>query len=438
MTEANEREWVDVLLEEILTGKKYRRLVQKCIENMGERRKLYKYYSFDSEFTLSNIDNSINYYNNPVDFNDPFDCNIGISIDQIMRLIFPEILTQIDGGHLDTVTQKGIETILFGNDNEEVCEKSVEAIIAECINKPGFAIFLKKVQSGQEIDDIEIFNFFMNNPDVLATLLKYYFDDRHKGNISLSEEVLTNVVAQSTRLLREAMKIAAADQDENVKSLVEVLGEDDDFLSKITKIAKILGNEIPEDQIKRIYDQLENAIGTIRRCVGETVGITCFSEAPDNMLMWSHYANKHTGICVEYDFSKLFTTVPNSLLLPVEYADKRPLLPIEKAMKYVDGKVVTDQSKMKEILPDVLKSLSIKSDIWSYEREWRHIVFTNDVPNRLAQLPIISRIIMGMKIDPENRKKILDIAKRKHIPVYSTHLKADKYEMIISEEKRTD
>ena len=43
-----------------------------------------------------------------------------------MRLIFPEILTQIDGGHLDTVTQKGIETILFGNDNEEVCEKSGE------------------------------------------------------------------------------------------------------------------------------------------------------------------------------------------------------------------------------------------------------------------------------------------------------------------------
>lgn len=29
--------------------------------------------------------------------------------------------------------------------------------------------------------------------------------------------------------------------------------------------------------------------------------ITCFSRVPDQPLMWAHYANKHTGLCLIYD-----------------------------------------------------------------------------------------------------------------------------------------
>lgn len=33
-------------------------------------------------------------------------------------------------------------------------------------------------------------------------------------------------------------------------------------------------------------------------------GITCFSETNDNILMWSHYSNKHEGICLGFDIDE--------------------------------------------------------------------------------------------------------------------------------------
>lgn len=197
-------------------------------------------------------------------------------------------------------------------------------------------------------------------------------------------------MSHSTSFLREAIKQEAEKHPESVKQVISILDEREDLLRKVSKIARLLGKDVPVQQIEQLYSKLDEIVKTLHTSIGNTVGITCFSETPYNMLMWSHYANKHSGICVEYDFSKLFSTVPNSLLLPVENSGKRPLLPIEKVIVDRGGKIEVDQSKMNLLLPALLKSLAIKSDIWSYEREWRHVVFTKDTLDRLACLPIIS------------------------------------------------
>ena len=36
-----------------------------------------------------------------------------------------------------------------------------------------------------------------------------------------------------------------------------------------------------------------------------SMGITCLSEVPDSLLMWSHYANNHRGFCVSYNLLAL-------------------------------------------------------------------------------------------------------------------------------------
>ena len=48
------------------------------------------------------------------------------------------------------------------------------------------------------------------------------------------------------------------------------------------------------------YDEFLNGI---KELLQET-GVLCLSEVPDNMLMWSHYADHHRGFCVEYDFGE--------------------------------------------------------------------------------------------------------------------------------------
>jgi hypothetical protein len=36
----------------------------------------------------------------------------------------------------------------------------------------------------------------------------------------------------------------------------------------------------------------------------EQFGISCFTAKYDNFLMWTHYADDHRGVCLEFDFSK--------------------------------------------------------------------------------------------------------------------------------------
>ena len=146
--------------------------------------------------------------------------------------------------------------------------------------------------------------------------------------------------------------------------------------------------------------------------------------------MWSHYANKHTGFCVEYDFDIPFDTAPNSLLLPVRYTPERPLLPIDKNWLSKGGSSPSCQNNSASVYTALLKSLITKSAIWKYEQEWRHIVFVEDKESRLVRLPIVSKIIMGVNITEENRKKLFAFSNEHEIPLYQTQLREDRYEMI--------
>lgn len=38
--------------------------------------------------------------------------------------------------------------------------------------------------------------------------------------------------------------------------------------------------------------------------IKDAVRVVCLSEVYDSMLMWSHYAQNHTGYCIEYDFEE--------------------------------------------------------------------------------------------------------------------------------------
>lgn len=77
-------------------------------------------------------------------------------------------------------------------------------------------------------------------------------------------------------------------------------------------------------------------------------------------------------------------------------------------------------AKIEELLPLIDR----------YEQAWSRLEdFNKCFP--VDKLPIVSKIILGINISAEDKEQVVGLAKRKHIPVYTTHLKADKYEMII-------
>ena len=38
-------------------------------------------------------------------------------------------------------------------------------------------------------------------------------------------------------------------------------------------------------------------------------GVYCLCEKPDNLLMWSHYASAHQGICLQFDIKKFLSEI---------------------------------------------------------------------------------------------------------------------------------
>src|SRR5690606_30132625 len=72
-------------------------------------------------------------------------------------------------------------------------------------------------------------------------------------------------------------------------------------------------------QHKEFMQQIYNAENADR-------GVTCFSKNCKNLLMWAHYANNHTGMCIGYDLVMLRDSIhdksPESCLLPVSYVEK--------------------------------------------------------------------------------------------------------------------
>jgi len=117
-----------------------------------------------------------------------------------------------------------------------------------------------------------------------------------------------------------------------------------------------------------------------------SVGIFCACERFDSVVMWSHYASKHQGVCIEIDPAKL---PENICFHQVKYHCERPIINLIRDWQHANKMAV-----------------SIKNDEWSYEDEWRiTIESTNQSPSLpcAVDLPtgLITGVILGARMpDP--------------------------------------
>lgn len=152
---------------------------------------------------------------------------------------------------------------------------------------------------------------------------------------------------------------------------------------------------------------------------------------PHSSLMWSRYENRHHGFCLEYDFTITMTErrypdlLPAQLLLfPVCYSEKRPLL-----SKALFGKTAINYLKSKRLPPDFLIKLMYgllcKSEDWVYEKEWRIFQLLTEAPT--MRLPKARKVFWGTNMEKIARDRVIQIAQKKHIPVFQMFLRSDKY-----------
>ncbi|UCM63659.1 DUF2971 domain-containing protein [Aeromonas hydrophila] len=99
-------------------------------------------------------------------------------------------------------------------------------------------------------------------------------------------------------------------------------------------------------------------------------GVVSLSETPRNLLMWSHYANEHEGICIGFN-EDLFEDVSH---IPTEYEIEyyKPQKVNYDSMRPQNNEIIINP--IEEVRVHARQQLLTKSDEWIYEKEHRCII----------------------------------------------------------------
>lgn len=191
---------------------------------------------------------------------------------------------------------------------------------------------------------------------------------------------------------------------------------------------------LPKFDSNTTYEQLQK--------LNDLAYMLCMTETKDNTVMWSHYAQKHEGFCVEYDIKRLKTDTYNTMehLFPVTYWDKCPVKrDMERLIQsHIDLKTSIDGNEEyfgEEELDNILPLFLIKGKAWKYEKEWR-IVYTkkqmydidkDELYKGNIKFECISGVYLGCRINPVIKENIIEICERissdkRKIPVYQAKL----------------
>lgn len=185
------------------------------------------------------------------------------------------------------------------------------------------------------------------------------------------------------------------------------------FLKKAEKRAQQVKPELTQTLahfIEHITPKLQEQL----RHFDRHFGVLSLTETPDNLLMWAHYSEQHTGMVIEFDETHSIFDERKShkddfrYLRQVVYSDERPILD-----------TFGDFS--------ITNFMLMKSAEWSYERERRIAKSITDARRVIPASPYdiclfdmpasaVKRVILGARVSPANMDRVKqDLGSHKHL-----------------------
>lgn len=124
--------------------------------------------------------------------------------------------------------------------------------------------------------------------------------------------------------------------------------------------------------------------------------IICTNTCNNSILMWSHYAKKHSGMVIEFDIRKPpFSEMPPDCIGPVDYSvNKADFVHHDRGEEFQRAQFLVAFRKASK---------------WKYEREVRIIVSKSMLPNgRTLQITPLSikSVTLGSRIDAKQKSRI--------------------------------
>lgn len=180
----------------------------------------------------------------------------------------------------------------------------------------------------------------------------------------------------------------------------------------IMEALKSVMEDVGDDLIKSFNDYSQRGMK-----------VCSFSERNDSIVMWGHYANSHTGFCIEYPIDVLGPNDPRRrALFPVTYSselfDATPYF-----LQYIESH---DFNNLFGLI-----SGSRKAPDWSYEEEWRLLLPMGDsFDDRDYLMPKPAAIYLGTRISVEDEKKVREIAESKSIEIKKMKLSQREFKLV--------
>jgi len=204
--------------------------------------------------------------------------------------------------------------------------------------------------------------------------------------------------------------------DEKKEVFVRALRIKDPNLTDESARAKAFSVSSPAAILEKLEQE---RLSLFEKRLDEEVGVFSLTEHEDDILMWSHYADEHKGICigfrpVEEEHEKFYYQA-HEVIYPKDNSPPR--------LNFYDYR--NDPGEW------ALRCLSTKALHWKYEGEWRLFDVRNGPGKRSIPVGLISSVILGCRIEDCDRTFIMRLASCYPTPVtiYLARIKSGYYEL---------
>jgi hypothetical protein len=154
-------------------------------------------------------------------------------------------------------------------------------------------------------------------------------------------------------------------------------------LKELNDPFELFGINLADPALRQAFRRMKDQISLKR-------GLLCFSRGWRNPVQWSHYAEKHSGLCLGFD-------IPDANLGEVNYSGRRLAVATERFL---------DPSQVDE--KNMVKFLFTKFSHWRYENEVRCFVKLEDKDQKtglffadFSKKLILKEVIVGAESNLE-------------------------------------
>lgn len=234
----------------------------------------------------------------------------------------------------------------------------------------------------------------MQHPEVIS-LYKYRSFNQYSLQLLINQASWFSCPSSFNDPFDCAVNLDSSRLEDNVKHALDDLKIDIDTIPK--ELRRVKSTDI------EAFESFRSSISKMfQKC-----GILSLSEINNDILMWAHYANSHTGFAIEYE-----RTSENKL-----GKDAQPVIYTSKIPSLTGRDICTRGGKFDALW-------LTKSKHWCYEKEWRVL---NTEGNKAFTFPCkIKSIIFGMRMTPEDRWTIRKILEHQDIEFLEA-LQSEKY-----------